>query len=292
MNEKDGISMNSNLLGRIESLLDELNKSERKIGNYILANSAAVIKMTASQLAQQSQTSPATVIRFCRSIGIESFTDLKLQLSAEYQHPNHGKYSDIDSTESISELKSKLLGNSIQAMEETVQLLDERTVIRVCDEIRKADVLYIYGIGSSSLVAEDISQKWSRIGKECLVVKDVHIFLANMSSSSKKGVFLAISNSGDTPEIIRLTKFLAKQGITTMGLTQLGSNALSKVVDITIHTVRSKEAIIRSGATSSLMAQLITIDVLFFAYLLTDYEKNMEDIHRSRKIIQEYQKGM
>ena len=260
--------MNSNLLGRIESLLDELNKSERKIGNYILANSAAVIKMTASQLAQQSQTSPATVIRFCRSIGIESFTDLKLQLSAEYQHPNHGKYSDIDSTESISELKTKLLGNSIQAMEETVQLLDERTVIRVCDEIRKADVLYIYGIGSSSLVAEDISQKWSRIGKECLVVKDVHIFLANMSSSSKKGVFLAISNSGDTPvEIICFVSFLAKQGITTMGLTQLGSNALSKVVDITIHTVRSKEAIIRSGATSSLMAQLITIDVLF-CYLI------------------------
>ena len=74
---------------RVESIFSELTQSEKKIAQMVLETPEEVIQMTANELAKASQTSPASVIRFCRSIGISGFTELKLKLSAEVDTPNY-----------------------------------------------------------------------------------------------------------------------------------------------------------------------------------------------------------
>ncbi|MGY3749953.1 MurR/RpiR family transcriptional regulator [Vagococcus acidifermentans] len=272
----------------IESIYDDLPKSERKIARFLLENPEAVIQMTASELAKSSETSPASVIRFCRSVGIPSFTELKLQLSAERTLPETPAYSDISPDESVSEIKSKLLSNAYLSMKETLHLISDDTIDRAVSLIKAAPLIYTFGIGSSCLVAENIAQKWNRIGKISICVSDVHQLIAGLSSAPPETVFIGISNSGETAEVLSLVSVAQENGLKTMGITQFSPNTLSKKVDLVLQTVRSKEAEIRSAATSSLMTQFMTVDTLFYAYVISDYDTHLDAIQKSREAVDQY----
>lgn len=275
---------------RVNSIFDDLTRSERKIAQLVMDQPEAVIKMTASELAKASNTSPASVIRFCKSIGIPSFPELKLMLSAEKDVPITMNYSDISPDEKLGDVKTKLLGNAYQSMRETIELVDDELLSDVINLIDGAPFIYVYGIGSSYLVAENIAQKWNRIGKVCICIADVHILISSLTSAPEKSVFIGISNSGETAEVLTLNEIAQEHGLTTIGITEFGSNRLSKKVDVSLQTVKSKEAELRSAATSSLMAQFILIDLLFHAYVLQSYDENMENILISRKSVDDYKR--
>lgn len=63
-----------NILLTIKEKLETLLKYERKIGEIILAQPLTIIQMSASELAQAAESSPAAVIRFCCSIGVRGAT--------------------------------------------------------------------------------------------------------------------------------------------------------------------------------------------------------------------------
>lgn len=273
---------------RVTSIYDDLTKSERKIARLVLDRPNEVLKMTATDLAEESNTSPASVIRFCKSIGIPSFPELKLQLAGERETPVTDSYSDVLPDERLADVKLKLLGNAYQSMKETVQLMDEATILKAVTMIEKASIVYVYGVGSSNLVSENMSQKWNRVGKVCIAMTDVHLLMSSLSSAPKGALFVGISNSGETSEVLSVMKLAQELSLATMGMTQFGVNSLSKLADLCIQTVRSKEAELRSAATSSLMSQFITLDVLFQSYVLQNYDENMAAIRSSRKAVDSY----
>lgn len=275
---------------RVTSMYDDFTRSERKIAKLILEEPDSVMKMTASDLAAASETSPASVIRFCKAIGIPSFPVLKMNLAAEQDSPVIESYSDILPTEKLADVKNKLLGNAYQSMKETMQLIEENTVREAVKLIESAPILYIYGLGSSYLVAENMSQKWNRVGKVCICLADIHLLISSLSSAPKGSLFIGISNSGETVEVLNLVELAQTYNIKTLAITQFGVNQLMKKADLTLQTVRSKEAELRSAATSSLMSQFITVDFLFYAYVLENYDENMTSIRNTRAAVDEYKK--
>ncbi|WP_282035303.1 MurR/RpiR family transcriptional regulator [Metabacillus indicus] len=279
-----------NVLLRIESLLNQLPKSEKKIAVYILENPNDIARMTIHELASQAAASSSAVTRFCRSIGVNSFSELKVSLSSLLAYPEKQGFFDIELNESISAIKEKIVSNSVQAIQETGHLLDDDIIEQVIDSIEGADVIYVYGLGASWLIAEDITQKWLRLGKIVSAYQDPHITTTALAASPKNTVFFCISNSGETEEILQLVDIAKAYGIKTIGLSRFGSNRLAKKVDMPLHHVRAPEAKYRSAATSSLFAQFITISILFYAYLSKFYNENKNEIERSRESVLKFTK--
>lgn len=280
----------NNILGRIRSVLDELPKSEKKIGTFILRHPEKVIKMTTAQLGEAAQSNSPAVIRLCSRIGVNGFTKLKVDLSAEIVSEDSLTYEDIHSEETIANIKNKLLGNAFKTMEETSTLISEQTLENITDILHRAPVIYIYGIGASHLVAENIAQKWNRIGKICVCPTDTHALLTMLTAAPKNAVFFSVSNSGETSEIIELVAIAKKHHIKTIGLTQFGANTLASKVDFVLPTMKPYEAKNRSAATSSLHAQFIATDILFYYYTMKDYHQVMKKIMHSREEIDQYKK--
>ena len=54
---------------RIFSIYDSLYDAEKKAADYLIAHQEDVINMSVSELAQNCDTSQATIIRFCKKIG-------------------------------------------------------------------------------------------------------------------------------------------------------------------------------------------------------------------------------
>ncbi|WP_057912681.1 MurR/RpiR family transcriptional regulator [Peribacillus muralis] len=279
-----------NVILRIESLLNQLPKSERKIAQYILDNPNEIIRMTIHELAANAEASSSAVTRFCRSIKVNSFSELKVSLSSLISQPEKKGFYDIEPNESIASIMDKIVSNSVQAIQETAHYLDEAVLDQIVETMREADVIYVYGLGASWLIAEDITQKWLRLGKIVSANQDPHITATALAAASKNTVFFCISNSGETEEVLQLVDIANAYGIKTIGLSRLGNNGLTKKVDMSLHHVRAPEAKFRSAATSSLFAQLLTVSIIFYAYVSKYYNEYKNSIERSRESVLKFTK--
>ena len=56
-------------------------------------------------------------------------------------------------------LKKNYWGNAHQSLVDTTSLIKEEEVNASIQQIEEADVIYVYGVGSSHLVAENFAQK-------------------------------------------------------------------------------------------------------------------------------------
>lgn len=274
--------MQPNILFVIQEKLASLPKSEQKIGEAILKDPQKIIQMNATQLGKSANSSPAAIIRFCHSIGLKGFTELKLQLSAESKMIEEKLYTEILPDEEFEQMKKKLLLTTEHVLRETSKLLETAQVEEVTKAFNQSPIIYTYGLGASHLVALDIQQKYSRIGKHVMSTLDTHSLVASMSTAPKESIFFGISNSGETKEVIQLMKAAQKFGLQTISLTELGENSLKKLSTISLQTGISGEAPLRSAATSSLLTQLYAIDLLFYDFATKNYETILERLEKSK----------
>ncbi len=268
---------------RIEGILNSLPKSEKKIGTTILKEPEWVVRASIQALADKADTSGAAVIRFCRSLNFPGFPELKRQLSVELSKSQRTGYYDIEPGDSFFSIKEKLVSNMVQTANDTAALLEEEIYDTACKLLDSAEAIYVYGVGASWPVAEDFAQKWLRLGKFVLAIQDTHVLATALSTYQKKAIFIGISNSGETSSVIQLAQQAKANQITVISLTRFGANNLKSLADLALETARAPEAELRSSATSSRQAQLLTIDILYYFYATKHYTEVIPQIKKSRE---------
>ena len=275
------------VISRIESMMEEYSSAERKLANYIINHVEKIPTMTANDLAEAAGSSAPTVVRFSKKIGFQSLTDFKITVSTELQTGLVEGFSDIEPNESFYSIKNKLGNNAQVAIKETVDILEEETIRTVVQSLEEAETVFLYGVGASSLVVEDILQKWSRVGKPIIFEKDIHVLLPQLVSNEQKKVLWLVSNSGKSADVVALGELAKSLNIEVIVLTQFGNNPLSKLADVTVQTSRPKEITNRSAATNSLLAQFATVDIIFYFYMAKN-EYLSEKAAETREAIQQY----
>lgn len=276
------------VIERIEGMKNELSRAELNLFQYIKENSEKVPSMTAKQLATATKISAPTVVRFAKKVGYRSFTDLKIQLSAESQQSTTKQgYADVAPNEPLESLKEKLSHNAQVTMQETITLMNDTLLMEAVKVLKKKERLFVAGVGASELIARDIQQKWSRIGKPVHLINDYNLLIPQLVNNKKDAVLWLVSNSGHTPEIVSFAEVAHDLGIPVITLTRFGSNPLAKIADISLQVSRSKEASQRSAATNSILAHFLAVEILFYLYISRTSE-NAEKIYQSRKVIKDY----
>ena len=276
----------SGFLNEIKLATDELPLSEQKIAKYILDYPQDVLYMTINELSVKSKSSPAAVVRFCKSMRANGFGHLKVRLSSALGKEESIGYMDIEDQESVASIVKKTLSNNVQTLENTAHQIDHQTVLQVVEMFQEAETIYVYGVGASFLIAEDIAQKWRRLGKKTYAVSDYHLLVSAMATQNDDAVFFGISYSGETKEVLSLVEKAKMLGMRTIGLSRIGNHKLSQHVDVLLSTARAPEAKLRSAATSSRFAQLFVIDIVFLAYASAQYEFTLCQLEKSRNAVQ------
>ena len=271
---------------RIHLLDNKLTDVEKRIAAYILAHPDEVINATAKEIGEQTQSSAPSVVRFIKKIGYSSVNEFKLSINSEKNEKREQKYDDVNLADSFEVTKRKLCNNAILTLEETSEVLKQEQIKTIVQLLEEKEVLFVFGIGASSMIAEDIYQKWGRIGKIIFFEKDLHILTAMLSSHQANSAIWLVSNSGQTREVVKAAQIAKKIDIPIIAQTMLGKNPLSKLADHLIQTSIPKEAFLRSAATNSLFAQLLVVDTIFYNFLQNN-EQYFEKIYNSRKLIEE-----
>lgn len=277
--------MTGSIVVQMKSMLTQLPESERKAASYMLDEPEEVSKLSIHALAEKAGTSAAAITRLCRSLGLTGFPDLKVRLSVDNAKPQMPGYYDIEPEETVPNVIRKTVSNSLQAIQDTVLHVQPEMIEQVVRSFDEASVIYMYGVGASAIVAADAAQKWLRLGKQAFALQDEHVIAAALASAPPQALFMGVSYSGNTREVVQLFRVAKQYGVRSIGLSRFGSHKISELADMMLYTPLAPEATLRSGATSSRLAQLVVIDILFFAYASTQYEETIAKLGRTHQAI-------
>ncbi|GBG95593.1 RpiR family transcriptional regulator [Ligilactobacillus salitolerans] len=277
-----------NILVLIQHNKEALSKKEQGLCDYILAQPAKVMQFSVQSLAQECHVSAATVVRFCRRLGLNGYSDLKLRLSAALQEAQAQEYAEIEPGESAAQVSAKLQLHFDNALKITAKQLDDQTVEQVVTLIHRAPKVQLFGLVSSYLVAQDIYQKLSRIGVMAQVNNDLHLAVTSLAAGSDEDLLVLISTSGETKEILALFAAAHKKQVTTVLLTATPHSRGAGLADYVLETQKIGESPIRPGASTSLMSEFFVADILLFTYVARYHSEVVANLRESRRLVEEW----
>ena len=251
---------------RLRAILPSLSRSERRVATQVLEDPRGVAACTISELAERCETSETTVIRFCRTLGLSGYPQLRLTLATEAGRADNGPVravgSDIGPGDDLAQIVEKIAYADARAVEETAAQLDLVSLQAVVDALVAAHRIDVYGVGASAFVAMDFQQKLHRIGRIAFAWSDTHIALTSAALLQRGDVAIGVSHTGVTADTIDALAEARRHGATTVALTNFPRSPIAEVADHVL-TTAVRETTFRSGAMASRLAQLTVVDVMF-----------------------------
>lgn len=275
---------------RIKNHYTNLTENEKNIANYILTNSAEVKKLTSSNLSEDLNVSQSSIIKFCKKIGYDGYTEFKNSLIASNRDENQNFiHNEISITDSPKQIVEKIAYESKTAIDSTISINDIETLNKTVSLIEKANRVFVFGLGASNLVAYDFAHKLLKLNKTTLCDVSSHFQLANSTMMTEEDLAFVISFSGETKEVILISEEAKKRNTKIISLTKLAPNTVSSLANVNLYSA-VQEGMFRSSAISSRIAQLTVIDILFLMYSLNDTNTNLKYIKDATKIIKDLNK--
>ena len=260
---------------------------EKKNADYIFEVEEQILGKSAQEVAKDLETSTAALVRFSRKLGYAGFSQLKLKLSASYAfHADDKKYyEEVSDAETPRSLKNKLKVRINHMVETTNDALADEAVEKAVAMIKHKDLLFVFGIGASAIVAQDIFQKFSRIGKKVIFLQDTHLFVSALAVHQNDALFMAVSMKGETKEVIDIAKLAQEMTIPLIVISGREDSTLAKLADCLLHSVSGEDYKMRTAATMSLMAQLYVVDVLFYMYVSKHFAQSYQKLQQTKDVI-------
>lgn len=275
------------VLRRIESLLDSFRPSELKVANFILENYKEVPNLTIKQLAKRAETSDAAVIRFLKTINIESYGSLKMYLYNEVESniSTDDILSEIDEDDSSEDIYRKVAAMSKKSIDDTMAYLSFSALDLAISKIKQAKRIYICGVGASAAVGNDLFLKFLRINLPVHFSMDVHVQLTSVVHSRQDDCVIIVSTSGKTREMLEVSKVCKNNKTPTILISQFGKTPLSEICDINLF-VSSSETSHRIGTMGARIAELTLIDTLFTCLTKQGYEEYTDYIKETSHVME------
>jgi RpiR family carbohydrate utilization transcriptional regulator len=268
------------ILARLKGMGATLPPTGQKIAQFIIANAAEVVHMSVTEVAERTQASEGSVIGLCQQIGATGFQQLKISLAQELVQPIQFIHEDLSRKDSVGTVVEKIFHSDIQALKDTLLVLDPAAMAKAVDVIRKAERVELYGIGSAAPIAEDAHYRMLRIGINCKVAIDSHVQAISASLAGPEVATITVSHSGSTLETVTATRLAKKAGARTICITNYGKSPLHAYADVVLHTM-ARETQFRTEAMASRIAQLAIVDALIACLALSDYEKALKTIQHT-----------
>jgi len=166
------------------------------------------------------------------------------------------------------EIGRKVLQEEKRALERLSQALDHNFERAVETILNTKGKVIITGIGKSGLIGQKISATLSSTGTPSFFLHPAEAIHGDLGVISKEDTIIAISNSGETPELLAIVPIIKRWGNTIIAITNNPNSTLAKESHIHLYLNVDREACpLNLAPTSSSTATLALGDALAVALL-------------------------
>lgn len=258
------------IIHRIRSLYSSMGPAEKRIADYILADTQGIISCSVTELAEKCGCGDATVVRFSRRIGLDGFQALKIGIAGEIGSASTVG-TEIKKDDSCFDIFKKRINDISMSLESTESVLNEQNLEKAAQLIMKARRIAVFGLGNSAAIAMDAAHKFLRLGLDAQSCTDNHMQAIIASHLDRQSVAIGISHSGSSKDIIDALRLCKIGGTTTICVTNYGASPIVDASDIALFT-KSEETKHSILGMSSRIAQLTIFDAIY-TYIVIHSDK-------------------
>jgi RpiR family carbohydrate utilization transcriptional regulator len=271
------------ILARLGALAEDLREAERKIGAYVVAHPADVVHQSVTELADRTDTSEATVIRFAQRLGFPGYAALKIALALELNDDAIDPSEELPAGDS-AQVKRRVLRVNVESLQDTADVLDDASLAATVDALVAARRIEVYGVGTSAAMAQLAYALLLQVGLPIVAVTDPHWQIESAIQLRAGDVALAISNSGSTRDTVESLQTAREAGATCVCLTNHARSPIAKVAHLTL-LAAARPATVGGHQLLGRVAQLAVLDILAAAALLRRQGPGIDALARGRRAV-------
>lgn len=258
-----------NLIKELQEQQD-FSDSERTIATYLLQHSRLLPSMTTRQLARETYTSSAAIVRFCQKLGFGGYTEFRVEFLAQmmkYLEQPYGVELSVTNQDSVHSILDKVTRLEIDALQETYQMLDTKEFVRAFAILQKTQHIDFYAMDNNLDIANMAASSFIMANKCSTVHTAMTMQYLQATGAPKEHVGFFISRTGENRMLIDIAHLLKLRGNPFLLITANQESTLASLADV-VFPVASVKSMEELGPRVFLMGAKYVTDVLF-AVLIT-----------------------
>lgn len=242
--------------------INELTDTEITIYQYILQHMDKVQFMRIKDLAEATHVSNASVTRFIRKCGYDSFAEFRIKLKEEQKVQEKTELNNL--TNSIYEFLDNVENQNFQ------QKFDY-----IIEMIMEGRTLVFIGIGTSAINAEYGARILSNVGVPAFCIKDPYYPFDSLMTIESNLVFVVMSVTGEVSVVNNVVTKIRKNGQSSiLSITGSDSNSLAKLSDVSISYGFEKEVTGDNYIVTSSVPAIFILEMLARRIYTLKQERN------------------
>ncbi len=263
-----------------------LTSTEQIVADYILQNSSEVIHMPINTFAENAGVVKSAIIRCCKSLGFDGYSDMKISLAMEVSRNKKLNYTPyIEQSDDAGTILDKIFSANVKTLHDTAEKINRDILQKAVDLLDSANVIYIYAIGTSAGIAGEFQYRLMQIGKTAICVNDVPSMKVSTLNIKEGDVAIGISHTGRTVATIEALQLAKASGAKTLCITSYPGSEITQKADYSME-IYSDEIDYPMEAISSRIAHLSVIDTLTIALSAQNYDNAQERAKKTRSLVE------
>jgi len=251
-----------------------LTKSEKMIANFLRKNQEESAFLSAGEIARRLDLSEATLVRFARTLGFNSYPAMRSLLQENFrQRVTHsarlrGRLDEMRQNGGIFE---RVTATEIDYLTQALNSIDRDQFNKAVELIKTNEKVYVFGVGPSITLVDLMEIRLRRFGKEVVPLKaygrEVVDFMLAMKPSD---LVFVICFFDQNPTLHLVLDYSRKVGATVIMLTDTLETILGDSADVILSARRGPV-----GAFHSLVVPMTVINALLLSVASLDQERIM-----------------
>ncbi len=207
---------------RIAEILPRLTPAERKVAELVAADPASLPQSTVAGLAKAAGVSDPTVIRFCRSLGLDGFAELRME-AVRSSGSTPAAPRPITAETPAPQAGAAVLEIAIAALTAARATLDGEAMTRAALALLRAARVEIWASGAAFAAARHLEQALMGLCRGVVARDDGA--LQGLAAATLEGdsVALCLSRGGAERELVEAARLAAAAGATVIAVTRARS---------------------------------------------------------------------
>lgn len=243
---------------KIRSAYSTLPTAERKVADYILENPEKASLMVINEIAAEAGVSVPSVTRLAKKLGYSGFMDFRVALASGSSSITSAEGGPVQDGDSDSTVVEKVFLSYMRSIEDTLKAIDRDALVDLAHRTEKARRIFLFGAGSSAMLAEDFALHLNMLGYDATAVSDPVIMEFYSSHLSKEDLFIGFSRSGKTKNVLDGLRSAKKRGCFAAFISNYITSPAAQIADSFFCTARVDDLRTIAGRESNVSMYTIT----------------------------------
>lgn len=246
----------------IRALSPSLIPSEAMVAQVLVDHADDLANWSAIRLAEAAESSPATVIRTCQSLGFTGLNGLRDALCLRDPPGDERTGRGDGDGDAVRATVDLTVAAGIEQLQAMASILDRNEFSRAVTALTDAQRVLVVTMSDLAMLGQYAVFHFALVGRRAEAPTDPITMHALASMLEPGDVCLAVGHSGTNSLTIKISQAAAAAGATVIAVTSFARGALADLADIHLAVGTAPPANLTHPMTRIRVSQMLLIDAL------------------------------